>query len=79
VARALHAPPALDPTGVARWLDRLAASRGIDVRLADLEREVSEVGRARRERGRRVVDAARRIDRWKQEMTHGSRDSSRTR
>jgi len=79
VARALHAPPGLDLTGTARWLDRVAEGRGLALRLAELEREVGEAGKARGERARRMVDTARRIHRWRQEMTHGSEHGPRAR
>jgi hypothetical protein len=78
-ARALHAPANLDEAATARWLDELAGARGLAIRLADLEDEAGEAAEARTDRNRRVVDAARRIHRWRQEMTHGSGDSSRHR
>lgn len=78
VARALHAPPHLTAEATAGWLDGLANARGISApRLAELERDVAQAAAARRERARRVVATARRIYRWKQEMTHGSGHSSR--
>jgi hypothetical protein len=78
-ARALHAPAYLDDAATARWLDHLAATRGLNVRLADLEREVYGAAEARSDRANRVVQAARRIHRWRQEIIHGSADGSRRR
>lgn len=79
VARTLHVPSGLDLHATARWLEQVAETRRVPIRLVDLEREVDQAGQARRERERRVVDTARRIYRWKQEMTHGSRDSTHNR
>lgn len=79
VARLLHAPTGMDLNATARWLEQVAETRQVPIRLVELEREVGEAGQARRERERRVVETARRIYRWKQEMTHGSRDGTRNR
>ena len=79
VARTLHAPSGLDLHATARWLEQVAETRRVPIRLIDLEREVDQAGQARRERERRVVDTARRIHRWKQEMTHGSGDGTHNR
>jgi hypothetical protein len=79
VARLLHAPTGMDLNATARWLEQVAETRRVPIRLVDLEREVGEAGQARRERERRVVDTARRIYRWRQEMTHGSRDGTHNR
>ena len=80
VARSLHAPPQLTAEATIRWLDGLAGARAIaGPRLAELEHEVAQASAARRERARRVAATARRIYRWKQEMTHGSGHSSRAR
>jgi hypothetical protein len=52
----------------------VAASRGLVGRLAELEPAVAEAAAARSDRNRRVVDVARRIHRWRQEIIHGSGD-----
>jgi len=68
--RALGAPPELGRKELAVWLDRVAAARGVRARVADLETETRRAIQGGR-RASRVLAAAGRIHRWKQEILHG--------
>ncbi|HYD39843.1 MAG TPA: DUF4350 domain-containing protein [Anaeromyxobacter sp.] len=58
------------------WLLRLEAARGRAGELASLTRQVEAIGERRRGAGRgaevEAVRAARRIQRWREELTHGA-------
>jgi hypothetical protein len=75
VAAALHVPAGLDASARERWLERVGAARGVSVRLPALRREVERARTAAADGARQTVDAARRIHRWRQEMTDGARDA----
>lgn len=69
VARELHAPSTLAQADLRSWLDRIGETRGVRLTLSGLEMEVA--GAVAQGSGRRVVLAANRIFRWRQEMIHG--------
>jgi hypothetical protein len=73
VARALHAPPGASPVEVRELLQAAARRRGVSVDLRTLE---GQVDRARRQEAApaAVVDAARRVHRFREEMLRGPHD-----
>lgn len=74
VHRRLHVPAGASAEEAREWLDRHAEVRGIEGRLGRLEREVARAVGSRHVE--RVLVAARRIHRWKEEMIHGPRERS---
>jgi hypothetical protein len=70
VRHALHAP-ALPPSAMTAWLERVRVVRGGRIALAELERDVETA-----DSPARVVDAADAVYRWRMEMTHGADDRS---
>lgn len=76
-ARAVALPAHLDDAERLAALTRVARDRGVDVDLDDLTRRVAAVGDTKRD-ARRAVALARRIYRFRLEMTHGPlRDAPR--
>jgi hypothetical protein len=77
-ARALHAPAHHGTREQRDWLERAAAARRLPRRLAELEREVTEVVADPRNTGpagaRRALAVARRIHAFHQEIVHGPRN-----
>jgi hypothetical protein len=73
VARAVHAPPGLGADRLREFLEELGAARGLEDGPGAFERAAREVGAAPSGRGARAVALARRVHRWREEMTHGRR------
>jgi len=71
VTAAVHAPAG---EGKARsdWLDRVGGVRGTAERWSELSAHVDALVKDKNASDRRLVDAARRLDRWKREMVDGS-------
>ena len=67
-ATALHAPSTLRGEERDAWLDRIAARRGVELRVADLRAAV----RHAEGKPSRVRAAAQEIYRWREEIQHGS-------
>ena len=75
VTARVHAPAgAQSDGGAARaaWLDRVGGARGAAERWSALAAHVDELVRDSKASDRRLVDAARRLERWKREMVDGS-------
>lgn len=68
---AVHAP-AGDDKARADWLDRVGGVRGTAERWSDLSAHVDDLVTDKKAADRRLVDAARRLERWKREMVDGS-------
>ena len=68
--KALGAPSDLQGVELEAWLDRVAASRGAERRIERLRRQTNAAVSPRHRAGR-VLDAAREIHRWNQEILHG--------
>lgn len=69
VARAVHAPPALEPRDLHAWIDRAAAARGVPHRVEALEAAVAS---ARSAPGT-VLRVAARVHEWRASFAHGTR------
>ncbi len=65
-------PPPGGPETPDAWLRRLEAARGRAGMLASLERQVAALADRRRGAEVEAVRAARRIQRWREELTHGT-------
>ncbi|WP_395019732.1 DUF4350 domain-containing protein [Dongia sp.] len=65
----LHGPNGLDEAAQAAWLDRAAAHRGLDLRVAPVLERISQSGRIDATRALRF---AHELYRWKQEIVHGT-------
>jgi hypothetical protein len=75
VSARVHAPVgAQSDGGAARsdWLDRVGTVRGTSERWSTLAAHVDDLARDKKVSDRRLVDAARRLERWKREMVDGS-------
>ncbi len=72
VTRAVHAPPAPNRASRIAWLDELAEARGIRGRFGDLSARVDRQADRRTAKDGALVDTARKLHRWKQDMIHGS-------
>ncbi len=72
VARRLHLPTDIGEAAVVKRLDRLAAARGRQMRIANLSRDADLLEQSATAADGRLVRQARRLHRWKQEMIHGS-------
>ena len=70
----LHAPRDLTTPDVPAWLERVRAARGGTIPFPELRDQVAEAVRTRNARA--VLEAADRVHRWRQEMTHGPRHHS---
>ena len=68
VSRRLHAPRNMDGDTLAEWVERVGAARGVDTRVADLQREIRTAAGSD---GAGLLAKAKRIYRWKQEIVHG--------
>jgi len=68
VRHALHAP-ALAPTALTAWLERVRGVRGGRISLVELERAVDTA-----DSPAKVVELADQVYRWRMEMTHGTDD-----
>ncbi len=71
--RHLHPPAGLKGRLLIEWLDRVAARRGVSVSLTTLLDEVADAADTPKPEPRRILRVARRLYRWKEEMTDGSR------
>ncbi len=71
VARRLHAPRRLDDGALVGWLDRIGRARRVSEDYPALEREARELARGARADDARILRAARRLHRWRQEMIDG--------
>lgn len=71
VARRLHAPRRLDDGALVGWLDRIGRARKVSEDYPALRREARELARGARPDDARILRAARRLHRWKQEMIDG--------
>ena len=68
VAKSLKAPLGLSDKALAAWLDNVAAQRGVVHSVVRFERELAVSGAGADPRHGKVLQIARRIHRWKQEM-----------
>ncbi len=68
----LHAPPSLRGTELIAWFDRVGASRGVGVTCAEICDAVAAIARQQKVDGARLARVAHSVNRWKQEMLHGS-------
>ncbi len=73
VARRLHAPRRLDARELVDWLDRIGRARGLDETLGALMREADDLMQRARADDARLLRVARRLNRWRQEITDGPR------
>jgi hypothetical protein len=71
VTAAVHAPTG-DGKARADWLDRVGGVRGTAERWSELSAHVDALVKDKKASDRRLVDAARRLERWKREMVDGS-------
>jgi len=71
VTSAVHAPSGDEKTR-ADWLDRVGGVRGTAERWSELSAHVDELLTDKKASDRRLVDAARRLERWKREMVDGT-------
>lgn len=76
-AQQLHAPRALTGQGLAAWLTRVGAARGVTVDCAAVIREVEELPDRRRGDLAPLVRIARDIHRWRREIVDGRSRHSR--
>ncbi len=72
VARRLHAPRRLDDGALAHWLDRIGRARAVSENYTALNRAADAFIRRKRADDARILRAARRLHRWRQEMIDGS-------
>ncbi len=72
VSLALHAPAQLRGDALVDWFDRIGTGRGVSVTCAEICRSVAEVAGQQRSDGARLARVAQSVNRWKQEMLHGS-------
>ncbi len=75
VARRVHAPADLADAALADWLGRIGKARQVRLAPAGLQAE-AEAAAATPADERRLLQAARNLHRWKQEMLHGPGDDS---
>lgn len=67
-ARALHAPVGLDDAALAQWLDRVAATRGIELKAAAIVARSATAWGGRSKIVPRLFDDARDMYRWTQDL-----------
>ena len=72
VHRRLRGPEAAEPDVLRAWLQSMSTSRGSGLDLAALEREIRDLVMRRSDDAKRILAAAGRIHRWRQEMLHES-------
>lgn len=70
VAASLFLPPGLSTAEVRRRLEEVAESRGAPIDLAAVERQIEALDGGH-DAAARALEIARRLHRWRQEMTHG--------
>jgi hypothetical protein len=70
VAASLFLSPGLSSAEMRRRIEDVAASRGTPIDLAALERQIEALDGGR-DAAARALEIARRLHRWRQEMTHG--------
>lgn len=71
-ARQLRAPSGTAAEDRLGWLDRIGAARGASESIAELSREIDALVAESNTPARRLVDAAWRLNRWKQEVLDGA-------
>ena len=76
VARRVHAPAQLADSALDQWLDRIGTARHTRAASATLRREAELASAPVRPDDNRLLQVARDLHRWKQEMLHGSGDDS---
>jgi len=75
VAAALFVPPGVPEAELRRRLEDVSESRGVRIDLAAVEQQIEALTGGRDAAARaRALDIARRLHRWRQEMTHGQRN-----
>ena len=72
VAEALHAPKGLSDEAFSKWLDRAGDARGVRDRYETVRREREILMWVEGTEAKRILRAARLIDRWKREMLNGN-------
>lgn len=72
VAARLHAPAELDEAGLTRWVDRVAAARGLDQRYGQLRADLADAIRKTERRKQAMMAVAIAADRWKREMVNAT-------
>jgi hypothetical protein len=73
VARRLHAPGRIDSREQVEWLDRIGQTRGLGEALGPLLREADDALQRGHGDDARFLRIARRLNRWRQEITDGPR------
>jgi hypothetical protein len=71
VARQLRSPPGLEWRGLAEWLSRVGASRGVAVDFPRLVRRAQDLATSKSGDAAALVDIARDTHRWKGEILNG--------
>ena len=71
--RHLHIPRDLDRAGLTRWLNQVGDARGASRRFSEVDGEVAAAISGPGKAVPRILRAALRLHRWKQEMIHGHR------
>ena len=71
VARRLHLPRNLDEAALVGLVDRIGRARGVSADYRRLRREAEATAEGGGLHGLRLVQSARNLHRWKQEMIHG--------
>lgn len=72
VATRLNAPRKLDEDGLIDWVDRVGKARGVGARFRTLHERAARLAGDKRTDALHLAGTARRLYRWKQEMTNGS-------
>ena len=76
VAQRVHAPARLGEAETADWLERVGKARNVRMTPAVLRHDAESAAAGGHPDGRRLLQAARNLYRWKQEMLHGPGDDS---
>ena len=79
VARRLHLPRHLDEVALVGLVDRIGRARGVSADYRRLRREAEATAEGGGLHGLRLVQSARNLHHWKQEMIHGPRRHRRDR
>ena len=74
VARRMHAPREIDEAALIKWVDRVGEARGLWTKYRTLRSEVDAIAGAANAKSWRLVQAAQKVYRWKQEMINGLGD-----
>ena len=76
VAQRVHAPAQLNEAALFDWLERIGRTRQVQMTPTALRRDAEGAAAGRHPDARRLLQAARNLYRWKQEMLHGPGDDS---